>query len=67
MLNVYSTFVRKYKMTKHKLTVNYSDGTIEMGHSARLRFTLLHLADLHFLVQCIKVNSPKFNNISYNQ
>ena len=54
-------------MTKHKLTVNYSDGTIEMGHSTRLRLTLLHLADLHFLFQCINVNSPKFNSISYNQ
>ena len=36
----------------------------EMGHSARLYFTLLHLANLHFSFQCINVNSSKFNNIS---
>ena len=35
-----------------------------MGHSARLYFTLLHLANLHFSFQCINVNSSKFNNIS---
>ena len=35
----------------------------EMGHSARLYFTLLHLANLHFSFQCINVNSSKFNNI----
>ena len=35
----------------------------EMEHSARLYFTLLHLANLHFSFQCINVNSSKFNNI----
>ena len=35
-----------------------------MGHSARLYFTLLHLANLHFSFQCINVNSSKFNNRS---
>ena len=35
-----------------------------MEHSARLYFTLLHLANLHFSFQCINVNSSKFNNIS---
>ena len=35
-----------------------------MGHSTRLRFTLLHLANLHFSFQCINVNSPEFKNIS---
>ena len=34
-----------------------------MGLSARLYFTLLHLANLHFSFQCINVNSSKFNNI----
>ena len=36
----------------------------EMGHLARLYFTLLHLANLHFSCQCVSVNSSKFNNIS---
>ena len=35
-----------------------------MGHSARLYFTLLQLANLHFSFRCINVNSSKFNNIS---
>ena len=35
-----------------------------MGLSARLYFTLLHLANLHFSFQCINVNSSKLNNIS---
>ena len=35
-----------------------------MGHSSRLYFTLLHLANLHFSCQCVSVNSSKFNNIS---
>ena len=35
-----------------------------MGHSARLYFTLLHLANLHFSFQYINVNSSNFNNIS---
>ena len=34
-----------------------------MRRSARLYFTLLHLANLHFSFQCINVNSSKFNNI----
>ena len=36
----------------------------EMGHSAHLYFTLLHLASLRVSFQCINVNSSKFNNIS---
>ena len=36
-----------------------------MGHSARLYFTLLHLANLYFSFQCINVNSSKFNNITF--
>ena len=36
----------------------------EMGHSAHLYFTLLHLANLRVSFQCINVNSSKFNNIS---
>ena len=35
-----------------------------MGHSARLYFTLLYLANLYFSFQVINVNSSKFNNIS---
>ena len=35
-----------------------------MEHSARLYFTLLHLANLHFSFRCINGNSSKFNNIS---
>ena len=35
-----------------------------MGHSARLYFTLLHLANLHFSFQYINVNSSNFNNTS---
>ena len=33
-----------------------------MGHSARLYFTLLQLAN--FSYQCINVDSSKFNNVS---
>ena len=36
-----------------------------MGHSARLYFTLLYLANLYFSFQCINVNSSKFNNITF--
>ena len=36
-----------------------------MGHSARLHFTLLHLANLYFSFQRINVNSSKFNNITF--
>ena len=35
-----------------------------MGHSARLYFMLLHLANLHFSFQYINENSSNFNNIS---
>ena len=35
-----------------------------MSHSARLYFTLLSLANLHFSFQYINVNSSKFNNVS---
>ena len=35
-----------------------------MGHSARLYFRLLHLANLRFSVQCINVISSKLSNIS---
>ena len=34
-----------------------------MRRSARLYFTLLRLANLHFSFQCISVNSSKFNSI----